>query len=430
MISMNMFWHAETGRDGAVLQYSKDGGRSWSTLGKASQGLNWYNSSNIVADPSEQGIGNEGWTGISDGWREVAYTLDKLKEEASSVMFRISFASDASNVGDLMFEGMALDDVYVGSRNKKVLVENFTNVHAPGFIHNIYNFADLQSNTEVGNDVVMLQYHTAFPRPDSVYLRNPQDQGARALFYGIHQAPQIVIDGVKYDNFDKTAIGRQSLSKPGADINIQLDELSESHLLKGTLDLNPIGSLEKELILYILAVEVEAGTEDIVLRNVSMKILPEPYGIYLSGLNSEEQFKFEWDVSKDFAAGNLGVLAYLQEKDSKKVLQSSFVPVATSMEGGQLTALGDINAELKNIEVYPNPANDFIHLQTRRIFGKDLEYELIHLDGTILSKGRLKAGEKEYKIECRDLPNGIYILRVFTDQSNPTSFKVMVLHSK
>ena len=45
-----------------------------------------------MADPAEQGIGNLGWSGIEDNWKEVAYSLDALSQEANSVIFRLSFA--------------------------------------------------------------------------------------------------------------------------------------------------------------------------------------------------------------------------------------------------------------------------------------------------------------------------------------------------
>lgn len=439
MISMNLFLHAEDGRDGAVLQYSKDGGRSWSALGSKDRGLGWYKHTNIVADPAGQGIGNTGWSGWSGaqgGWQEVAYSLDELRSEGSFVIFRIAFASDDRNVGD-HFEGVALDDVYIGSRRKKVLVENFTNSHAAGFGPNVVSFSDSLNKPDVANDVVLLQYHTAFPQPDTLYLRNPDDPGARGLFYGIYKAPQIVIDGVK-DSLDRSVISsntlswidRQSLSRPLAGINILIDELSEAQLLKGTVELSSPSPLGKELILYINAVEVEAEGGGMVLRNVLKKILPESSGIYLSNLKAAQTFEFEWNVTKDFEPGNLGVVAYLQEKETKEVLQSSFSTVASSMKGGKLTAIGDINAELKKLEVYPNPADDFIRLRTNGRIAKDLRYELIHLDGTILAKGRLNAGMKDYEIESRYLNNGLYILRLFTEKSVAVNLKVMVMHRK
>ncbi len=427
MISMNLFMHAEPGRDGAVLQYSKDGGRSWTTLGNLGEGLNWYNTTNIVADPAGTGIGNEGWSGTDAGWKEVAWSLDELSAEAKSVMFRVSFASDATNVGEFIFEGLALDDVYVGPRNKKVLVENFTNTNAPGFMEHEKKYSGLMADQELAQDVVLLQYHTPFPQKDSLYLRNPEDPATRALFYGIYQSPALVVDGVQQNTLNKTVISRQSLSKPDASVSITIEEEANSSLLRGTVEISPLGQVEEELILYINAVEAETGSGAVMFRNVLKKILPETSGIYLSELKTTRSFSFEWEVSKDFAAGNLGVVAYLQEKESKKVLQSSFKPVNVPVKAGRLTSLGDISFELKKMKVFPNPVSGEINLQTNSLFGHALSYEIIHLSGTVLQRGTLEAGKKEYKIGCSELIDGMYILRVFSGKSEPVSFKVMVM---
>ncbi len=115
VISMKIWWNAETHNDGAVLQSSIDGGVTWQRVGNFGDPYNWYNDSAIVALPGGQ---KNGWTGVtgnlnsngSNGWVLAKHRLDGLGGKAS-VQLRIAFNSNSSS--STQDEGFAFDDVRI-----------------------------------------------------------------------------------------------------------------------------------------------------------------------------------------------------------------------------------------------------------------------------------------------------------------------------
>ncbi len=96
ILEFDVWWNCEFSWDGAVLQYSLDGGATWTKLGAFGDPGNWYtdNSVNALAalEPSQ-----EGWTGTpgSGSWVPVRRLVDTLAGEPS-VLFRFAFGSDGS----------------------------------------------------------------------------------------------------------------------------------------------------------------------------------------------------------------------------------------------------------------------------------------------------------------------------------------------
>lgn len=102
------FWiEAENSFDGASVQYSLDGGASWTTVGDASTGINWYNDNFINGAP---GGDQKGWTGDlgfgSGGWIRARHDLNSLAG-MDDVLLRIAFGSDENTERD----GVAIDDI-------------------------------------------------------------------------------------------------------------------------------------------------------------------------------------------------------------------------------------------------------------------------------------------------------------------------------
>ena len=66
MMSLNYWSHSQENFDGAVVQYSTNGGATWKTIGDAEKrGINWYNSKNIPGSPGGQD--NFAWSGKTYG---------------------------------------------------------------------------------------------------------------------------------------------------------------------------------------------------------------------------------------------------------------------------------------------------------------------------------------------------------------------------
>ncbi|MBK0404965.1 hypothetical protein I5M27_18390, partial [Adhaeribacter sp. BT258] len=109
MLEMKIWWTAEFGWDGAVLQSSIDGGTTWQNVGTMGDPNNWFNYDDIGGNPGGQLIG---WTGTggssSNGWVTAKHELNGLGGQAS-VKLRIAFGSDISTVNN----GFAFDDILI-----------------------------------------------------------------------------------------------------------------------------------------------------------------------------------------------------------------------------------------------------------------------------------------------------------------------------
>ena len=113
VLNMKVWWHAEAGWDGGQVQYSIDGGNTWSVLGNGSSGLfNWYNDT-LTFGPA---TGRTVWTGntatslppTSGGWVNARHSLAALNFQPS-VLLRVAFYSD----GSVQYEGLGVDDISI-----------------------------------------------------------------------------------------------------------------------------------------------------------------------------------------------------------------------------------------------------------------------------------------------------------------------------
>lgn len=107
---------------------------------------------------------------------EARHTLDDLSGK-KDVKFRIAYGSDATGQNN---DGIAFDDIRIGARTRKVLLEHFTNLSS---------VAGSNSNTTVSGlatrmkaDVINIQYHTNFPEQMLIIMIIPVMQVQDSCF--------------------------------------------------------------------------------------------------------------------------------------------------------------------------------------------------------------------------------------------------------
>ena len=107
-LSFYQYFDTENGWDGTRMEYSIDGGSTWSLLGTGSElapdpnGTNWYTDDELNSSTTNA------WEGNSNGWIESRYKLGFVPGlmGASNIKFRYVFTSDPSVTG----AGYAIDD--------------------------------------------------------------------------------------------------------------------------------------------------------------------------------------------------------------------------------------------------------------------------------------------------------------------------------
>ena len=136
VISFDLLVNTDPVEDGVCLQYSTNGGLTWTVIGQAGDPNNWYNSTWVTALYTTGQ--NNGWSGTnSNAWFNVKYFLPVLAGE-QEVFFRLFFGS-TENFG--LYEGIGFDHV-------KLFDQPQTDVGLTAILHPNYDCL-LGSNEQV-----------------------------------------------------------------------------------------------------------------------------------------------------------------------------------------------------------------------------------------------------------------------------------------
>ena len=98
-LEVDLWWYTEDFWDGMILQYSTDGGGTWSTLGDIGTGENWYTGTCYSHSYLNA------WEGYGPGWVTSHHDVTFLAGE-TDVKFRFKFAAD----GIYTYDGIGLDN--------------------------------------------------------------------------------------------------------------------------------------------------------------------------------------------------------------------------------------------------------------------------------------------------------------------------------
>ncbi|HET7178243.1 MAG TPA: T9SS type A sorting domain-containing protein, partial [Chryseosolibacter sp.] len=446
MISLNYWSHSQENFDGAVVQYSTNGGATWRTIGDAEKrGINWYNSKNLPG-----AIGGQdkfAWSGKTYGWKNARFNLDEIPvAERDLVVFRIAFGSNSDNLPDSVLNGFAFDDVYIGEKKRTVLVEHFTNANignqAQVYLDNLYA-NQTASGAKTRSDFINLQYHLANGGFDQLYDDNPTDPDTRAFIYGADKPPVTVMDGIlgasPYNGsnanqiqfngdhalINDIEIDRRALDDPKFQITDTLyANQPDTGPLVGNVTFTYVDSmanLTTPVILHAALVEGNISGN----KNVLRKLLWGSGGMTVSrpwtkGDTYSVDIKYPVDVPIS-DPDNLYLITFVQNKsqDNKVrpyILQASIAKVPRKLG---LTPVGVVDnpfdAEIRDIDVYPNPASKSVNFALQNPLSGNYTYRIIDQRGVTILEGDLNHDlSTPQKVELNVLSNGIYFVQFRT----------------
>ncbi|WP_041329443.1 T9SS type A sorting domain-containing protein [Saprospira grandis] len=428
MIVLNTWRHTLNDIDGAVMEYYDNATNEWIQLGDPHQGINWYQTDFLLARPGNQAglLNPKGWTDSSSTWDNSRFRLDHLVGE-DFVRFRIAFASDSNTVTTDGFEGFAFDSVWVGERNRNLLLEHFSNyyhVNTQGDSMdeiNTYVYNDLVYNNYNGRDLNLIQYATDFEGQDPLNALNWRDNNARISYYGLTENSRYRLNGTTRgvsttEELDQWSIDYDMMQF--ADFNIQLDPIvfSGNILL---LDAQGEALRQMDSSDYAFYIVI---TEDQVFNDrgfpemaVMRTILPDAAGEqYAQPWSAGQQFSYSgsWVYTQGtLNPANLQAVAFIQDNASKQVLQ-----VATTRDltvyppTGVLNeeAIQSIGEELDGITLYPNPATEAFQVDFTKGLSEDCQWQLIDVLGRVLQEGTATAGSQTIQVQTPNLSEGTY----------------------
>ncbi|PID91728.1 MAG: hypothetical protein CSA96_06525 [Bacteroidetes bacterium] len=418
MISMDLMRSFAPERDGAVLQYQLNREDGWQTVGELESGIGWYNIPQVVNKPggSEEAWGLEVFNPDTD-WQTAVHGLKELAGEPG-VMFRVILGTQGrEGIGN---QGFAFDNVSFKRRTRKAVLEYFTN-SADLSARNADELVDAFAE-ENHNDVIDLQYHMDYPGNDPMNQNNQIAPETRAFNYGIPTVPYAVMDGgfePEY-RFDFAGVKATRALEQGlrltlypAEFDLDLSVNWEDSGLEATTTTTcRVASYVDNLQLYVVVFEREVTAYtgengDTEFRNVVLDMLPTPSGKLIGSSWSFGQSDVRtntWDYKSYVEdVDDLGVAAFIQDRNSKRILQAN---VAYKKKGPD----GIFGSPLASLALYPNPARKLVNVNLGRQSGKDGRLEIVDVNGRVVQIEFAPEGYQIYQIDLSSLNRGFYLI--------------------
>ncbi len=425
VLALDYITDTQESYDGAVLEYSTDGGNTWTAVGNTSTGYEWFSTQGFITG----NIGNSqvGWSGQlfkGEGapfeWMQGRHKLDDIPNK-SKVRFRIAFASNS----DGEFEGFAFRNVSIRERNRSILVENFTNSEF-GPNNNAYLAI---SETEA----VKMQYHVGYPTDDPEFRVNPTDPAARAAYYGIPLAsgyiPRGFVDGVSEG--DLTAPWQtqyrdlRSLASAPFLINIDVQSQDGELIVNASADVLQNFTTVDNIrpVMHIAVVEKTAGVHG----NVVRKMLPSATGtqipLPLAEGTTTNVVTARWKVSGSVDRSDLAVVVFIQDEITREVYQAAIEKVVA--DPGVITDVEE--AVSAGFTIFPNPANDELKIQLKEPARTELRIGMNDAVGKEVYRSSFNKGQEQKTLDTSALASGVYFIQVET-ANGLVRKKIMIVH--
>ncbi|MBN1598110.1 MAG: tandem-95 repeat protein [Bacteroidales bacterium] len=436
MIKMDIWRGCTDGYDGAVLQYTNDNGENWYVVGRLNDGsINWYNTDDLD-QPGIQ-IRGLGWTGHYTNWETARHTLDGIIG-SPQVRFRIAYGAEGISIPK---DGFAFDNVRIGERSKRVLVEYFTNSGDEDLVAPNASFNRVINN-QLTMDAVDLQYHMGYPGNDPFYALNPYIADSREAFYGLISVPYAIMDGgpdskpgykfdYSNDSIEQIDITRAVLGDNKFDIDITT--LFGTNSLSIEVEVSALTAVEQS-VLTLHVVIIEELVKEVIgengedrFENVVKKMLPNPGGTTFNrswSIGNSESVYFDWDYEDVFDEDELRVVAFIQNNETREVYQVGYKNpyIVDGIWDNEIT-------EGMLFTLYPNPAMDYTILIFNEPLKNETRIELLDFSGRSLESSVLYANQDMVRIDLNNLEAGIYIIRTIDKNNRVSSQKLVVLRN-
>lgn len=476
-ISFERILDFDSNDDGAILQFTIDGGLTWSNVGSVTDdngdnqleqsGINWYNNLSVrsfLRDPTNPSA--VGWTTEGSDvveWLTSRHKLDLIDENAERIRFRFVIASNAD---DAQKEGIGIDNFRIFNRDRLSVIETFSTLLSEDSRNaNDLTFQVLNDPALLLSDVIWLNYFNDFENSqnnnarivDPLNDRNQIAPGAISTLYGINRAPRAVINGMLQEeiatdlgnnptNFEllgwsENDLSISSLTEPSVEITL-LESIEESDEVN--LDITIVSNVdiieETELTVRIFIVESQIDPADVnpdldadnqitnPVYNVVREMLPDPDGFNFVGTASTgetiDQYSVRWKVSDTYHPERLKAVVYVQEEGvisenngdatlSENIYQVAVIDLAP--KNNVVTGIEEQFLLGEEFALYPNPASDQVNVVFNKPVKNQTRYNLVDQTGKVLAEGLLPIGTQEFPINTEKLAGGVYFVNVMDE---------------
>ena len=483
MFAMDTWSQTRDTLDGTVIEYYRPDMDTWVNLGEPNKGINWYNEGALVGFLNQQNATSVipvGWHGDdATNFQRSSYRLDINTANGDVwaiarpyVRFRVHFAANSQTEPEQR-KGFAFDNVFIGDRTKKVLVEYFSNDTEPNMYHKDSSLYELVYDSLYGKDLVLVQYPLVMDNNQlSSQDRNLTTQNTPAInirqyrYQGVHFVPgSIILNGTNYPYMDNVLnlvhnvdnsleyLDREMLKQPKYLIKLDPQSLifrTEPGIrginvrtdIKVTALDTMLNSLDNKYTLGVAIVEDDATNrqnklQKSVLRKMLLPINSDGHvegnGSALPSMlpNQEHILNYEWVfyesdtayrpyTSAPFNIRNLQLVAFVQKLNSSYL--SEVEQVATSRD---LTifygpvSVDDIKPEqgkeILDLTLYPNPAESYFNVQFSQPLQGNYQWQVVDMLGRIVSTGKTQLGDELIRVSTDEYLSGNYVFTIVNE---------------
>jgi len=417
-VALDIWWEVESGfffgpTDGAIMQYTVDGGASWARVGNFGEPINWYNYSSIGSAPGDEPFPAPGWSGnigASDGsftWVRAQHNLDGLAG-LSDVRLRIAFASD----GFGSFDGIGIDNLGIQDApapdlgGDTAFCAGGSIVLSPGIVGSTY-----QWNTGAGTPTITVS-------TGGTYWCKVTDAN------GFSGTDTIVVEVIEFPTVD-LGIDRDFCEGALLDAgNPGLEFLWSTGATTQTIDVTTSGT-------YSVTVSVPdygcPSTDEVLLN-----IVDGPTANFLWTASGNTAYFFDaspastawsWnygdggtsderDPSHEFAGpGTYEVTLTAENECGTSIITLQVTIVVSGLNGPQIG---------QDLVLFPNPTSNWVQVSGTYAPSEELTWVLYDVSGRQVAGGSevIAAGGWNFNINVAALAEGSYLLELRSDNQS------------
>ena len=343
---------------------------------------------------------------------------------------------NGSNDMDLSNDRVSKDIIVASSlAQRRPMMESFTSSTCGPCVAGNTNVASVLSNYS-DNQYSILKYQMSWPGAGDPYYTD--EGGDRRVYYSVNSVPNLVLDGNSWQGNSSsltTQLIDDAIATPSF-INLSSNYSIGGQTIDFTVDIDPLADFSN-LTLYAAIFEYitfnNYGTNgEIEFNYVMKKMVPGSLGFGIASLQEgnqvTENFSYTFQGNyilppdanspvnhttqhtvEDF--NNLGVIVWIQDDNSKEILQSTTASLVNNINENLLSSY--------NFKTFPNPASEITTITFQGFDHRNLELKIINMIGeVVLSKSFISPSSSGYyNLNISHLSNGIYNIIVSSNET-------------
>ncbi len=275
-----------------------------------------------------------------------------------------------------------------GTHQRRVMVEEFTQASCPPCATNNPPFnATLEANAD---KVTPLKYQVSWPGFDPMNEHNKAEVATRVAYYGVTGVPNGRENGVNFGApgaYTAEKIDDAYNTLTPVTINVTHEVAADLSGVNVTVKVKSDDAISGNLRLRVAITEEEllfatppGSNGEKEFSSVMKKMLPDAVGSEITSFTAGEEktYTFTWVPANYYNLNSIGVVAWLQDDDSKDVWQSNLSAPNTTIAGGNFGRVQLSTAQLSKLACTTNftPAFTLKNLATTGITSADILYNV------------------------------------------------------